>query len=548
MIYIDTIKNDLSRARFCDSGEDLETFPNHERLRSSEDDSSSGRRSGSGQSEEVLDEFERTNDKQDYLSIDNFFCQSTTVENNEIKVLGDEEGCGEKVKIVSGVELENPRSFSKNFSESFPPIIVNKLETTSAQSTADEVNESCVISEEFIVTSSNTTGESRLFVDKEKENVANLAHSSNNVGIRAYDDVCDDVMSDDVVFDELMVGKATDDDAHTYESDISSLENHALDTKPKEKPLIIVTNIDDTTEITQKEAPDTEEDLEDETKHCRCFDKSENQIAMEDKIRNLCFQEQTNLNDVERNNTDSTQNHDTAYNSRNLPNTGQNSSESVRVDGENFEWENSSFLLKTPAPVLNRIEQDIDIDRTINVQMNESNSDENASLETKEFVVDTLDVMLQNKVKSNVGHNSESQEITNPGTMVNTNTLHPDTEHSIVEDQTSTISDEKSGSYNSLDKPLTERTFSQSSIASSDISVDGKSNFADEERSEILENEVCLASKAGMDKFKEFLINTKGEALLLLWLQVETWKHLGNEGNKIRSVSVLLQTGVLKKS
>ncbi|XP_028406218.1 regulator of G-protein signaling 22-like [Dendronephthya gigantea] len=509
-VYIDTIKNDLSRAI-------VKRFSKHGLSRSSGDDASSGRHSASEQSEDVFDEFEITSDS---------LRPSTTVENSEIRDPTNGEGFA--TKITSGVESEYPRSISENFGQSFPPIIVNKLERMSVQSTGDKANESSEVSENFIGSSSNTTGESRLFVNKEDDGDASLDQPKSNVDTSWYDDVMsDDVMSDDVVVDDVIVGKVTDDNAHTYKSVISRHEGNVLDTK--EKPLmIIVTSADDTTDGQLKESLGADEDLKDKTEQCRCFQNSE---RVENNSRNLCFQEQTNATDMERTNTDSTQENGVAYNNRNIPNTREDSSENITVDEDSLAWENSSFLLKTPSPVLNIIEQDIvAIDRSNDVRMKEPNGDENASLEAKEFVIDTLDVTLQN----NVVHNSEIQETTDAATMVNLENLHPDTKLSMVDDQTSIILDDKSGSYKSLDKPLIERTRSQSSIASSDISVSRKSSFADDERDEILENEASLASKAGMDKFKEFLVNTKGEALLLLWLQVETWKNLGSEGNKVR--------------
>ena len=96
---------------------------------------------------------------------------------------------------------------------------------------------------------------------------------------------------------------------------------------------------------------------------------------------------------------------------------------------------------------------------------------------------------------------------------------------------------ESKSENNFLHRSLKKRTSSLNSFASSDISSvenERKSVFTEEQEQEIPGDEMDLSSKAGMDKFKEFLTNTKGEALLLFWLEVETWKHIGNNGDKIR--------------
>ena len=87
------------------------------------------------------------------------------------------------------------------------------------------------------------------------------------------------------------------------------------------------------------------------------------------------------------------------------------------------------------------------------------------------------------------------------------------------------------------DRSFIKRTSSLYSFTSSDISIDGpesRSYVSEEEKEDILNHEIDLSSKAGMDKFKEFLINTRGEALLWFWLQVETLKCISNKGDKTR--------------
>ncbi|CAB4017228.1 Hypothetical predicted protein, partial [Paramuricea clavata] len=137
---------------------------------------------------------------------------------------------------------------------------------------------------------------------------------------------------------------------------------------------------------------------------------------------------------------------------------------------------------------------------------------------------------------SNVGEKKLPQKSTNTATVENLQLLY-DVRILEVDDSASNISENKS-EHHSLDRSLMKRTSSLNSIASSDVSEnERKSSIADqqgEENQEMLDNGVHLSSKAGMDKFKEFLINTKGEALLLFWIHVETWKHLGDNGDKIR--------------
>ncbi len=111
-----------------------------------------------------------------------------------------------------------------------------------------------------------------------------------------------------------------------------------------------------------------------------------------------------------------------------------------------------------------------------------------------------------------------------------------------VEDPTSHISDNHV-EHNFSDRSFIKRSISLNSIASSDISERErkssiKSSITEQPEQGMLDNGVDLSSKEGMDKFKEFLIDTKGEALFLFWLQVETWKHLGDDGDKIRYLKI----------
>ena len=131
----------------------------------------------------------------------------------------------------------------------------------------------------------------------------------------------------------------------------------------------------------------------------------------------------------------------------------------------------------------------------------------------------------------NMNEKKMPEELKNSTMVENTPKLH-DIRILSVEDPD--ILESKSEN-NFLHRSLKKRTSSLNSFASSDISSvenERKSVFTEEQ--EIPGDEMNLSSKAGMDKFKEFLINTKGEALLLFWLEVETWKHIGNNGDKIR--------------
>jgi hypothetical protein len=138
---------------------------------------------------------------------------------------------------------------------------------------------------------------------------------------------------------------------------------------------------------------------------------------------------------------------------------------------------------------------------------------------------------------SNVSEKKLPQKSTNTATVENLQLLY-DVRILEVDDPASNISENES-EHQSLNRSLMKRTSSLNSIASSDVSEhERKSSIADQEGEEMLDNGVNLSSKAGMDKFKEFLINTKGEALLLFWIHVETWKHLGDNGDKIRYLKI----------
>lgn len=138
-------------------------------------------------------------------------------------------------------------------------------------------------------------------------------------------------------------------------------------------------------------------------------------------------------------------------------------------------------------------------------------------------------------INDNIDDNNLPKESTNTTTVENTPKLH-DIRVLTVEDPG--ISESIKSERNFLPRSVRERTSSANSFASSDISMESgrKSSFADEQEPQMADDELDLSSKAGMDKFKEFLMDTKGEALLLFWLEVETWKHIGDSGDKMRCV------------
>lgn len=136
-------------------------------------------------------------------------------------------------------------------------------------------------------------------------------------------------------------------------------------------------------------------------------------------------------------------------------------------------------------------------------------------------------------LNDNINEKILPQELTKSTMVENTPKLH-DIRILTIDDPE--ILENKSEN-NFLHRSVKKRTSSLNSFASSNISSVGnerKSSFTEEQEQEISGDEMNLSSKLGMDKFKEFLINTKGEALLLFWLEVETWKHIGNNGDKIR--------------
>ena len=138
-------------------------------------------------------------------------------------------------------------------------------------------------------------------------------------------------------------------------------------------------------------------------------------------------------------------------------------------------------------------------------------------------------------INDNIDDKNLPQELENAATVENTPISH-DIRILTVED--SDISESIKSERNFLPRSVRERTSSANSFASSDFSVESgtKSSFADEQEPQMADDEMDLSSKAGMDKFKEFLMDTKGEALLLFWLEVETWKHIGDSGDKMRCV------------
>jgi uncharacterized protein YeaO (DUF488 family) len=129
---------------------------------------------------------------------------------------------------------------------------------------------------------------------------------------------------------------------------------------------------------------------------------------------------------------------------------------------------------------------------------------------------------------SNRSEKEMTQDYTNTDKLEHLQLSHDVKILKMEEDTASNISDNDNS-----DRSFTKRR--SSSNYSSDISeFEQKSSITEQQEQALLNNGVDLSSKEGMDKFKEFLVNTKGEALLFLWLQVETWKHLGNRGDKIR--------------
>ena len=136
---------------------------------------------------------------------------------------------------------------------------------------------------------------------------------------------------------------------------------------------------------------------------------------------------------------------------------------------------------------------------------------------------------------SYINDNIDDKNLPQAATVENTPTLH-DIRILTVED--SDISESIKSERNFLPRSVRERASSANSFASSDFSVESgtKSSFADEQEPQMADDEMDLSSKAGMDKFKEFLMDTRGEALLLFWLEVETWKHIGDSGDKMRCV------------
>ena len=138
-------------------------------------------------------------------------------------------------------------------------------------------------------------------------------------------------------------------------------------------------------------------------------------------------------------------------------------------------------------------------------------------------------------INDNIDDNNFPKESTNTATVENTPKLH---DVRILTVENPDILESIKSERNFLRRSVRERTSSANSFASSDFSVesDGMSSFADEQEPLMADDEMDLSSKAGMDKFKEFLMDTKGEALLLFWLEVETWKHIGDSGDKMRCV------------
>ena len=134
---------------------------------------------------------------------------------------------------------------------------------------------------------------------------------------------------------------------------------------------------------------------------------------------------------------------------------------------------------------------------------------------------------------SNASEKEIPQKYTNTGAVENLQFFN-DVKIQKMEDSVSHISHSDSEQEFS-DRPFMKRPSSSNSIASSVISeLEEKSSITEPQEQASVNNVVDLSSKKGMDEFKEFLVNTKGEALFFFWLRVETWKHIRNHGDKIR--------------
>ena len=77
---------------------------------------------------------------------------------------------------------------------------------------------------------------------------------------------------------------------------------------------------------------------------------------------------------------------------------------------------------------------------------------------------------------------------------------------------------------------LQNTTSSLDSLQYNGISVESDQKINDND----VNRKALLSSKTAMDKFKDFLVDTKGESLLLLWLQIEYWKHIKNSEERKR--------------
>ncbi|XP_046862690.1 regulator of G-protein signaling 22-like isoform X3 [Xenia sp. Carnegie-2017] len=84
---------------------------------------------------------------------------------------------------------------------------------------------------------------------------------------------------------------------------------------------------------------------------------------------------------------------------------------------------------------------------------------------------------------------------------------------------------------------LHNTTSSMDSLQYNGISVESDQKINDND----VNRKALLSSKTAMDKFKDFLVDTKGESLLLLWLQIEYWKHIKNSEERKRYVQEMKQ-------
>ena len=115
----------------------------------------------------------------------------------------------------------------------------------------------------------------------------------------------------------------------------------------------------------------------------------------------------------------------------------------------------------------------------------------------------------------------------------------PDTRMSDLDGVSLDTNDNESGK-SSLEVSPWGRESLQTFSSSDEVSDEKDKVKLGQEEGKKENSQVDLSTKHGMDKLREFLTNTKGETLLLFWLQVELWKHPKNEEEKRKLVSLKL--------